>query len=35
VKAEIAEIRRRTAASLAQLEILHQDRLRKAQTKNP
>lgn len=30
VKAEIAEIRSRTDASLAQLEILHRDRLRKA-----
>lgn len=30
VKAEIAEIRRRTEASLAELEILHRDRLRKA-----
>lgn len=31
VKAEIGEIRRRTEASLAQLEILHRDRLRKTQ----
>lgn len=32
VKAEIAELRRRTDASLAQLEILHRDRLRKARS---
>lgn len=32
VKTEIAEIRRRAEASLAELEILHRDRLRKAQT---
>lgn len=32
VKAEIGDIRRRTEASLAQLEILHRDRLRKAQS---
>lgn len=32
VKAEIAEIRRRVDASLAELEILHRDRLRKAQS---
>jgi hypothetical protein len=32
VKAEIGEIRRRAEASLAELEILHRDSLRKAQS---
>jgi len=32
VKEEIAELRRRAEASLAELEILHRDRLRKAQS---